>query len=200
MPFISEEIYHLLKEQQDDLTVKQYTLIGNFNKDILKAGSLLQADITAIRDARKKNNIKNSEQIAFMMNATGDRIYNGNYGLYPQALGILEKQTNMRVDESQVINNDIDIIEIAKNEIVVISSDRQFYLHVENEIDRTAQKTQLQKELEYQKGFLISVEKKLSNERFVQNAKPEVVETERKKKADAESKIRTIEESLEGLA
>ena len=199
MPFISEEIYHLLKEQQDDLTVKQYTLIGNCNKDILKAGSLLQADITAIRDARKKNNIKNSEQIAFMMNATGDRIYNGNYGLYPQALGILEKQTNMRVDESQIINNDIDIIEIAKNEIVVISSDRQFYLYVENEIDRTAQKTQLQKELEYQKGFFISVEKKLSNERFVQNAKPEVVEIERKKKADAESKIRAIEESLEGL-
>ncbi|MGZ8550301.1 MAG: hypothetical protein ACXWV2_06555 [Chitinophagaceae bacterium] len=53
--------------------------------------------------------------------------------------------------------------------------------------------------MEYHKGFLISVEKKLANERFVQNAKPEVVEIERKKKSDAEAKIRAIEESLEGL-
>ena len=66
-------------------------------------------------------------------------------------------------------------------------------------MDTSAQKEQLLKDLEYQKGFLISVEKKLSNERFVQNAKPEVVEIERRKKADAEQKIRAIEESLAGL-
>ncbi|HVX25731.1 MAG TPA: hypothetical protein VHB70_05285, partial [Parafilimonas sp.] len=55
-------------------------------------------------------------------------------------------------------------------------------------------------DLEYQKNFLQSVEKKLSNERFVQNAKPEVVELERKKKADAEARIKTLEESLANLA
>ena len=55
---------------------------------------------------------------------------------------------------------------------------------------------ELSKELEYLKGFLLSVDKKLSNERFVQNAKPEVVELEKKKKADAEEKIKAIEESL----
>ena len=52
------------------------------------------------------------------------------------------------------------------------------------------------KELEYLRGFLISVEKKLSNERFVQNAKPEIVELEKRKKADAEIKIKTLEEGL----
>jgi valyl-tRNA synthetase len=67
-------------------------------------------------------------------------------------------------------------------------------------VDTTAQKEQLLKDLEYQKGFLISVEKKLSNERFVQNAKPEVVEVERKKKTDAEEKIKAIEESLAALS
>jgi len=56
------------------------------------------------------------------------------------------------------------------------------------------------KDLEYLKGFLVSVEKKLSNERFVQNAKPDVVEVERKKKADAEDKIKAIEESLASLS
>ena len=89
--------------------------------------------------------------------------------------------------------------EYYKNEIVVVSADRQFFLHVERQIDTAAQKEQLLKELEYQKGFLASVEKKLSNERFVQNAKAEVVEIERKKKADAEQKIKALEESLRSL-
>jgi valyl-tRNA synthetase len=55
------------------------------------------------------------------------------------------------------------------------------------------------KELEYNKGFLISVEKKLSNERFVQNANPQVIDAERKKKADAEAKIKMLEEGLAGM-
>jgi len=134
-----------------------------------------------------------------MINGAGDRIYNRNYGRNPNLKEILMKQTNTKVDLSRIGNNDADISVIAKNEIVVISSERQFYLYVEKEIDKTAQKEQLQKDLAYQRGFLISVEKKLSNERFVQNAKPEVVEIERKKKADAESKIRAIEESLGSL-
>jgi len=57
----------------------------------------------------------------------------------------------------------------------------------------------LLKDLDYQKGFLASVEKKLSNEKFVNNAKPEVIDFERKKKADAEAKIKAIEESLQSL-
>jgi valyl-tRNA synthetase len=69
-------------------------------------------------------------------------------------------------------------------------------LHIEKQIDKSAQKEQFEKDLEYLKGFLSSVEKKLSNERFVQNAKAEVIELERKKKADAETKIKIIEESL----
>jgi len=66
-------------------------------------------------------------------------------------------------------------------------------------MDTGAQKAQLEQDLAYQRGFLESVEKKLSNERFVQNAKPEVVAAEKKKKADAEEKIRAITESLKQL-
>jgi valyl-tRNA synthetase len=55
------------------------------------------------------------------------------------------------------------------------------------------------KELEYNKGFLESVQKKLANERFVQNAKPEILANENKKKEDAEAKIRAIEEQLGAL-
>jgi valyl-tRNA synthetase len=81
----------------------------------------------------------------------------------------------------------------------VVGADK-FYIETEQTLDKSAQKEQLQKDLAYQKGFLLSVEKKLSNERFVQNAKPEVVEIERKKKADAEQKIKAIEESISSLS
>ena len=66
-------------------------------------------------------------------------------------------------------------------------------------IDLSKRKEELLKDLAYLKGFLLSVDKKLSNERFVQNAKPEVVDIERRKKNDAEEKIKAIEESLAGI-
>jgi valyl-tRNA synthetase len=72
----------------------------------------------------------------------------------------------------------------------------KIYVQPRNVIDTSGQNEELKKELDYLKGFLISVYKKLANERFVQNAKPEVVEIERRKKADAEHKIKVIEESL----
>lgn len=81
---------------------------------------------------------------------------------------------------------------------LVIQKDK-FYLGTETALDTTAQKAALTKDLEYLKGFLASVEKKLSNERFVQNAKAEAVDAERQKKADAEAKIAVIEESLKTL-
>jgi valyl-tRNA synthetase len=72
----------------------------------------------------------------------------------------------------------------------------KIYISSNVAIDTTAQKEQLQKDLDYQKGFLMSVEKKLSNEKFVANAKPEILASERKKQSDALAKIKTIEESL----
>jgi valyl-tRNA synthetase len=83
--------------------------------------------------------------------------------------------------------------------IPAVAGKEKFYLVTSSPIDMGSQKQELMKELEYLKGFLISVEKKLSNEKFVQNAKAEVVDIEKKKKADAEMKIRMIEESLTNL-
>jgi valyl-tRNA synthetase len=86
------------------------------------------------------------------------------------------------------------------NTITVVVQKDKFFIETTTELDTETQRAQLQKDLDYLKGFLVSVEKKLSNERFVSNAKPEVVDIERKKKADAEDKIRIIEESLAALA
>ena len=72
----------------------------------------------------------------------------------------------------------------------------EFYIPVEMKTDDEASILKLKEELKYTKGFLLSVTKKLENEKFVNHAKPDVVEMERKKKADAEARIRVIEEQL----
>src|SRR5690606_5444986 len=75
------------------------------------------------------------------------------------------------------------------------------YVKLDNDnIDVDAERERLTKEIDYLKGFLASVEKKLSNERFVQNAKPEIVQNEKNKKADAEAKIAILQENLASLA
>jgi len=194
MPFVTEEIYHRLDKRKvgDDLTIKQQSVIGSLQLSILKQGESLKEDIASMREARKKYEIKNSESLRFMGNPPAQWFYSENISL----LKLLEKQTNTIYFEPPAST---DFVEYSKNEIIVTSGERTFFLKVEKQIDKSAQKEELQKDLDYLKGFLQSVEKKLSNERFVQNARPEVIEIERKKKADAEAKIKTIEESLGSL-
>jgi valyl-tRNA synthetase len=81
---------------------------------------------------------------------------------------------------------------------IVVDNDKIF-IEMSQDTDTSLQKDKLLQDLEHQKGFLASVEKKLGNERFVQHAKPELVDRERKKQSDAEARIRAIEESLKAL-
>jgi valyl-tRNA synthetase len=80
-----------------------------------------------------------------------------------------------------------------------INNNIEFYVPLVGRIDIAAEKEKLLKDLDYNKGFLKSVQTKLANERFVANAKPEIVESERKKEADAMNKIRTLEEQIAAL-
>ena len=183
MPFITEDIYHQLKERKegDDLTVKLAAGIENYNNEILKQGVLLKEAITAIREARNKNNLKLKETIKLFIETKEEK-------LYKQFESILSKQVNA---ESIAYTQKAE-----PGAYTVVNGETKFHLFTNKEIDTAEQKEQLLKDLEYQKGFLASVEKKLSNERFVQNAKPEVIESERKKKADAEVKIKTLQDSI----
>jgi valyl-tRNA synthetase len=72
----------------------------------------------------------------------------------------------------------------------------EFYIPMEGKIDAAKERESILKEIEYQKGFIVVLDKKLLNEKFIASAKPEVVALERKKKADAEAKIKSLEESL----
>ena len=88
--------------------------------------------------------------------------------------------------------------QIVPGTLVVAFGKEKFYIGTETAVDAGKQKLEMQKELKYLIGFRESIDKKLSNEKFVQNAKPEVVDLERKKKADAEEKIKVLQESLSG--
>ncbi len=184
LPFVTEEIYHQLKEQNDDLTVKQYTAVRTTGKTILSDAILLKEVITAIRDARNKNQLKPKDSIRL-------HIQTDNTDTYKVIESILLKQVNA---ESISYTSDSVV-----NSITVVVQKDKFFIETTTLLDTASQKQQLQKDLDYLKGFLVSVEKKLGNERFVQNAKPEVIEIERKKKADAEEKIKVIENSLAAL-
>jgi valyl-tRNA synthetase len=186
MPFVTEEIYHHLKERKegDDLTVKKIKEVRIQDNAVLTQGLMLKDIITSIRDARNKSQLKPKDPILLY-------IQTANNSSYKSIENILKKQVN-----AQSIRY---VGESVNNTIAVVVQKDKFFIETENQTNSANQREQLQKDLSYLEGFLSSVEKKLSNERFVQNAKPEVVETEKKKKADAEAKIKAIKESLQGL-
>ena len=184
MPFITEEIYHLASPQSDDLCNKIAPKFASPNSSIVAGGELLKQVISALRDARNKNQLKPKDTITL-------HIQTANTDTYKAIESILCKQVN--ATSIEYTNSSVD------NTIVVAVEKDKFFIGTSIELDATALKATLLADLAYQKGFLESVTKKLSNERFVQNAKPEVVALEKQKQADAIARIATIEESLQSL-
>jgi len=202
MPFVTEEVYHLLKDRTegDDLMVSLIPEMDYRNTAIpfpagddadsrrnglLARGALLQELITAIRDTRNKNHLKSRDSIAL-------RIDSATPDFYKRVGDILKRQVNA---------TDISFTkEAVQGHIALVVQTERLYIETASGVaDTSLQKEQLEQELKYLHGFLQSVKKKLDNERFVQNAKPEVVEAERKKQADAQAKIKAIEESIDLL-
>jgi valyl-tRNA synthetase len=188
MPFVTEEMYHLLRDdQQGDICVRQ--IDGSFkfrieDKHILDEAELLKSAITAIRDTRVKSGIKNKEAISLYATVKDKNVW-----------GSIQELLCKQVNADAFVYTEESIADTIQ---IVIGGDR-FYIKSEQEIDTSAQRKELEAEVIYYQGFLEAVEKKLSNERFVQNAKPEVVELERKKQADALDKINMLKESISNL-
>lgn len=191
MPFITEEIYHLLAERSagDDLCIRQFTpvqdlLPASANKAdsvYLSEGELLKQVISGIRDQRNKAQLKPKESIQLFLNSQEAE-------LYSTIQSIILKQINAA--------SVTYVSEAVPQTIAFVIGKDQFYIATEKPIDAGLQKEELQKELTYLIGFVASCDKKLSNERFIQNAKPEVVDMEKKKRADAADKIKVLEDSL----
>lgn len=181
MPFITEEIYHRLKPRETDLAVLQFEERPNADQTLLRQGDLLKLVITSLRDLRNKNQIKPKEPIELFITTNEQDLYKGFND-------VLSKQVNaFRIQFTDTpLSNGLHTI---------IGKDR-FGIITEKPMDSAAQQEAMQKEMDYLKGFIAACDKKLDNERFVANAKPEVVELEKKKKNDAMEKLKAISESL----
>jgi valyl-tRNA synthetase len=188
MPFITEEIYHLLSVRNpgDDLIVAQWKPTSASDAAILEQGAFLKNAISAIRDARNKQQIKPKDVIDCWAQS---QVQPASY--FQEILPLLRKQVNA---------GPIEFGEPAPaGTITVVVGTATFQIKGPHALDSGLQKDQLQKDLDYQRKFLESVEKKLGNERFVAGAKPEVIALEQKKQQDALAKIKTLEESLAAL-
>lgn len=180
MPFITEEIYHLIEDRKegDDLCMKQFGKIDLADKGILAGGDFLKNLITEIRNTRAKLGLK-----SFVVYLPDKK--------YLNLSELIRKNTKA---------TDVEYSSLpVEGSIAVVIGEHKIFIESEKSIDSSFQKDELLKEIEYHRGFLDSVNKKLSNEKFVQNAKPEVVALEQKKKSDAEAKIKALEESLAQL-
>jgi len=184
MPFITEEIYHNLDNRPDDLCIRQYTTIKLVDENILQQAMLLKNVISGIRDIRVKNKIKPKESCSLSIETNVP-------GMYEPVMDIMKKQVTLKevLITREPVHGSIS---------TVIGKDK-FYINTEQSFDSGSQREALQKEIDYLRGFLQSVNKKLSNERFIQSARADVISLEERKRADAEIKIRSLEESLEAL-
>jgi valyl-tRNA synthetase len=147
----------------------------------LSAGSLLQELISALRDARNKQQIKPKTPVDLAIQTLQPE-------KYKDITYLLSKQVNAAVVQ-------FTKEPIAKSIVVAVEQDR-FYMSSEEMGDTATQKEGLLKDLQHQQQFLEQVRKKLQNEKFVNNAKPEVIALERKKESDALARIATIESAL----
>lgn len=189
MPFLTEELWHeeLFGErsEEDCCIVAPYPIAGNINIGLLKDVEVIKQVVSEIRNIRNTKQISPKEALPLDIKVNTPL----NYGEY---LNIISKLAN--ISESRFVNEQV------AGAAAFMAGKDEFFISLANNIDADAEKERLEKEINYLNGFLKSVDAKLSNERFVQNAKAEVVENEHRKKNDALSKIKILEASLRAVA
>ena len=183
MPFISEEVWHNLKERGENQSIMtaSWPEAGKTDNALLKAFDQVKMLTSAIRTIRVQKNIPNKESLVLRPESeTHDAKFNP----------ALEKMCKLQPISSS---------EGKGGSMSVMAGTEKYTLFIGDAVNSEEEIRKAEDEIKYLEGFLASVMKKLSNEKFVQNAKPEVVENERKKKADAESKIATLRASISEL-
>jgi len=188
MPFLSEELWHDdlfgRRSALDCCIVASYPESKEVDSEILHDFQLIQSLVSEIRNIRNIKQISPKEPlpIAYRRDAQLS---------YKQYEGIIQKLANISV------LNEVD--EALHGATSFMVGKDEFFISLREHIDVAAERERLQKEIDYLQGFLKAVNGKLSNQRFVENAKAEIVQNERNKKADAEAKIASIKESMANL-
>ncbi|MDP9080267.1 MAG: valine--tRNA ligase [Bacteroidota bacterium] len=189
MPFITEELWHdeLFGERSelDCCIVAQLPKYGQINTRLLDDVEIVKQIITQVRNIRNAKQISPKEKLDLSVKANSGVAYN-LYELIITKLGNIGT-FGFTTDK------------LAQAAGFMVSTD-EFYVPLEESIDPVAECEKLNKEKDYLTGFLKTVNSKLGNERFMANAKPEIIEVELKKKTDAEAKLKILEENLAALA
>ncbi|HYG52672.1 MAG TPA: valine--tRNA ligase, partial [Flavobacteriales bacterium] len=183
MPFISEEIWHALKPRhgKDYCIVAKWPEVNKTDQTILDKFAVVEEIVTSVRNIRKEKNISFKVSIDLKIAGPVDSLFDP----------VIVKLCNIKSLER--------VVEKPKNAFSFIVKSAEFFIPFTEQIDVASEKAALKQELEYVKGFLKMVDKKLSNERFVSGAPANVLQLERQKQSDALAKIRLIEEKLASL-
>ncbi|MBQ3173899.1 MAG: valine--tRNA ligase, partial [Alistipes sp.] len=187
MPFVTEEIWQDLKPEADVKSIviaREPKAERKADEKILARFALAEEVITAIRNIRKQKNIAQKE--ALTLRYITDENYPAEYA------AVIAKMGNLKAVEATTEKDPAAAAFIVKT--------TQYFVPMEGSIDKEAELEKLRADLEYAEGFLASVMKKLSNERFVQSAPEKVVMNERAKQADAEAKIAALKAQIEALS
>ena len=185
MPFVTEEIWQALAPRKDgeSIMVSPMPRAEAFDESVLARFELMQEAVSAIRNIRKQKNLAQKE--ALEVKVIADENYPAEFE------PVLSKLANASSVEK--------VAEKDSTAVGFIVKTTQYFVPMGDKIDVEAEIATLTKDLEYYEGFLASVMKKLSNERFVSSAPEKVVAHERAKQADAEAKITAIKEQLAAL-
>lgn len=186
MPFLTEEVWNILREREEgeSIVVAKMPKSSDYDKQILENFSFARETVNAVRNVRSNKNIPNKQALRLLIRGDKESTVN-------EFRPIVEKLANLEpieyVDQS---------MENAKQ---VLVRSVEMFVPLEESVDKEEEMEKLRKDLEYYKGFLNEVDKKFSNDKFVENAPEAVVQKERKKKADTEEKIRILESQLEKM-
>ncbi|MFZ9046477.1 MAG: class I tRNA ligase family protein, partial [Cyclobacteriaceae bacterium] len=186
MPFITEELWHNINEEetQTPIIISEWPEPKSTGDDaLLRQGDLLFEIVQNVRNLRNTKQISPKESLKLVIHAPAE-----DFKDLTTSLQKLANLSEVKCSSTQ-----------PENAFSFVLRSIEYFLESPNTIDAGAEKEALEKELSYAEGFLKSVDKKLSNERFVNNAPAEVVEVEKKKKADTETKIQSIKEAIKKL-
>lgn len=184
-PFVTEELWHLLRKRAegDDIIIADFPTASTFDKKVIADFQLTFDIISQIRNIRKQQNI--AQKIKMDLNIKKNE-------LHPSDLdAVIIKMGNL--SSLQYVDEKVP------NSYSFLINNTEYFVPFGDNVDVASEREKLQEELIYTKGFLQSVQKKLSNERFVNNAPEQVVAVEKKKAADAMEKISILESKLADL-
>ena len=183
MPFITEELWQALQQREagESIMIVLQPKSGERDKDLLAGIEEVKQVIAGVRTIRLEKNIPNRDVLELQVIGNHDERY----------YSVISKMCNLSSFTS--------VSEKQAGAAGFMVGTTEYSVPLAEKMDVEVELQKLKAELNYTEGFLLSVSRKLGNERFVQNAKPEIVENERRKQADAESKIASLKENIAAL-